>query len=200
MNDIIRQISEQLPSFLKRNIIFLALFFTGILFIIVGIFQQTSPNEEISLEKAVDSEEATAQSIYVDVGGAVMAPGLYKLDDGSRIQDVLVMAGGFSSDADREYIAQYLNLAQRLTDGAKLFIPKENMNSQKSVAGINTSVATIDINSASSSELDALPAIGMVTAEKIISNRPYTDIGELVSKKVMGQKTFDKVKDMISVY
>ncbi len=200
MNDIIRQISEKLPSFLKANIIFLVLFSAGIVFIIVGAFQQKSPKDEISLEKAVDSQDTTTQSIYVDVGGAVMAPGLYKLNDGSRIQDVLVMAGGFSSEADREYISQYLNLAQVLTDGTKLFIPKENTNSQKSVAGINTSSNTININTAPSGELDTLPAIGMVTAEKIISNRPYTEIGELVSKKVLGQKTFDKVKDMISVY
>ena len=200
MNDTIRQISDQIPSFLKRNIIFLVLFLAGVIFIIVGVFQQGSPKDEISLEKAADSQDTVTQSIYVDVGGAVMAPGLYKLNDGSRIQDVLVMAGGFSSEADREYISQYLNLAQVLTDGTKLFIPKENTNSQRSVAGINTSSDTININSASSAELDTLPAIGMVTAEKIISNRPYGEIGELVSKKVVGQKTFDKIKDMISVY
>lgn len=200
MNDTIGQIKEQIPSFLRRNIIFIALFFSGIVFIAVSLLQSFSPKNEITLEKGASSQEQSPQSIYVDVGGAVMAPGLYKLEDGSRVQDVLVMAGGFSSEADRDYIEQYLNLAQRLTDGAKLFIPKENTNIQKSVAGMATNSSTVNINSASSSELDALPAIGMVTAEKIISNRPYSEIGELVSKKVMGQKTFDKIKDLVSVY
>ena len=58
----------------------------------------------------------------------------------------------------------------------------------------------VNINTASETELDALPGVGPVTAQKIISNRPYQKIDDLVSKKAVGASVFSKIKDQISIY
>jgi competence protein ComEA len=201
MPDISSQVQEILLPFVKKNGLFLALFTSGILMTGYGILHDSTKSNEIELVKAEASESSNSTpKILVDVSGAVVVPGMYELDEGARVQDALVLAGGFDEAADKEYISQYLNLAQKLSDGAKLYIPRTNQNSKGEVAGIASISSLININTASESELDTLPAIGMVTAGKIIDGRPYQDIGDLVSKKIVGQKTYDKIKDLISVY
>lgn len=199
MNIETSQIQERILFFLRENILFTVLFMSGIALFIIGIIPKEK-KEEIQLVR--EETLSAPSSIYIDVSGAVLTPGLYKLNNGSRIQDAIVAAGGFSEEADREYISEYLNLAQKLNDGAKLFIPKENSSATQfgSVAGQSTTSLLVNINNASESELDTLPAIGEVTAEKIVKSRPYQEIGDLVTKKVIGQKTYDKIKDLISVY
>lgn len=76
-----------------------------------------------------------------------------------------------------------------------------NGASNNSSGGIQgTSSGTININQASESELDALPGIGPVTAQKIISNRPYQSVEDLLNKKAVGASEFAKIKDQMSVY
>lgn len=200
MSDSIRQIQELALPFLKKNGLFLALFISGLLMTGYGLFHEPKNDSEIELVKANLAQPAKSEAkLLVDVSGAVLNPGMYELKDGARVQDALVMAGGFDEDADKDYISQYLNLAQKLSDGTKIFIPKKNQDA-RSIAGVSSVTTLININTATESELDTLPAIGMVTAGKIIDARPYQEIGELVDKKVVGQKTFDKIKDLISVY
>lgn len=201
MPDNIGQIQELILPFVKKNGLFLALLIVGLVMVGYGLFYRPEGNSSIELVKAdPEMTKEIGSKILVDVSGAVVAPGMYELEDGARVQDALVMAGGFDQEADRDYISQYLNLAQKLKDGTKLYIPKENQEVGVAVAGVSTVTGLININSASESELDTLPAIGMVTAGKIIDGRPYQDIAELVSKKVVGQKTYDKIKDLVSVY
>ena len=127
--------------------------------------------------------------LVVDIGGEVARPGVYKLSTGARVEEALAAAGGITSDADINYIEKYLNRAMRLLDGQKIYIPR-----------IDAENAQLNINTANQSELEALPGIGPVTAGKIISNRPYQNISELLSKKIMGQKVYDQIKDQISVW
>jgi competence protein ComEA len=117
------------------------------------------------------------------------------------------MAGGMSQDADKIKVSQTLNLAAKLSDGAKLYIPsvgeqmmtsQESNNSMSVLSSSNTN--GININQASASELEALPGIGKVAADKIIKNRPYQNISELVEKKVIGGSVFEKIKTKISIY
>lgn len=186
-------------SFIRANLLFTFLFLGGIVLVGMSMFPKDK-KEDIQLVH--EEKEIPSQAIFVDVSGAVVNPGLYKLDQTARIQDALVMAGGFSSEADESYIAQYLNLAQKLTDGMKLYIPKQNETRiiGQSVAGLQTKSEKININSATLKELDSLPAVGEITASKIIEGRPYQDTIDLVEKKIIGQKTYDKIKDSISVY
>lgn len=173
------------------------LFALGAVFIIIGIISVSfarEPKDGIIFE----TNEASASSkIIIDVAGAVVKPGVYELLGDSRIQDALVAAGGLSSLADRDYVSRNLNLALKLKDGVKIYIPKAGESvSQKT----QNSESQININTASLSQLDKLPGIGPVTGQKIIDNRPYQDIQELLNKKIVGQKVFEQIKERITVY
>jgi competence protein ComEA len=140
------------------------------------------------------------REIAVDVEGAVQHPGVYRIDSQSRVEDALSAAGGYSAEADRQRISKTLNLASRVTDGAKVYIPAVG---ETAVAGAETAggdqSGIVSINGASQSEIEALPGIGAVTAGKLIQGRPYTSLEELMSKKVVGKKVFEQIKDKISL-
>jgi competence protein ComEA len=154
-------------------------------------------------EFVVEKDSGRGQSddgvkiIIVDVAGAVEKPGVYKLPNNSRTADALISAGGLSAAADREAVSKTINLAQKLTDGSKIYIP--SINESNSFNQSNKS-NLININFASLLELDSLEGVGPVTAQKIIDNRPYQNISDLVTKKVLGKAMFEKIKDKLSVY
>lgn len=151
---------------------------------------------------------ATASSrIKVDIEGAVAIPGVYELAASSRIQDLLIEAGGLSAEADRDWLSKNLNLAAKLIDGGKIFIPKVGEvtagkiedGKLKMDGQINKVFLRININSASSAELDTLPGVGPVTVQKIIDGRPYQTLDELVSRKILGKAIFDKIKNELVI-
>ena len=157
-------------------------------------------------------EEETAsisgQMLSVDVAGAVNVPGVYQLALGSRVEDGITVAGGLSNDADIEFIEQSLNRAAIVKDGAKIYVPKKgealgassyNSSSLSRRPDGSSYNELVSINRSSQSELEALPGIGPVTAQKIISNRPYMSLDELVSKKAMGTALYGKLKDTLSL-
>ena len=194
--------SETILNFLERFKLPLALSFLGLVLIIGGIFASginKSQVKEYPKESLVEGQKM----ILVDVSGAVKSAGVYKLADGSRIEEAVKAAGGFSEDSDKNYISKYINLAQKLVDGTKIYIPAvgESVSAAKvgQVAGTNTS-AKININTATQSELESLASVGPVTASKIISGRPYQKIEELTDKKIIGKAIFEKIKDSIVVY
>lgn len=204
-------VSKYFPL-IKKHWLPLSLGILGLIFFAYGSIGLFSANkassEDIVFEASAEQGSKEAKTILVDVEGAVVKPGVYKLPQESRIQDGLVAAGGLSAQADREYIAKNLNLAIKLTDGAKVFIPiiGEAVNGVSVLNASNTSsegivVGTlIDINTALESQLDSLPGIGPVTAQKIITGRPYASVNELLDKKIVGAKVFDQIKEKISVY
>jgi len=157
------------------------------------------------------SSEATASAnlgkLTVDVEGEVTVPGIYTLPIGSRVDDVLTAAGGLTSDADTAYVSRVLNRAGKLTDGAKIFIPRETERESMTAsdqlipdpAGESAGVSVMSVNTASQAELESLPGIGPVTAQKIISNRPYLTLEELVPRKVLGPSLYEDLKDSLSL-
>lgn len=172
----------------------------GIVLIIGGIFASSVNKQKPQYPQ--ESIVSSAKQISVDVSGAVNKPGVYQLKEGSRIEDAIAAAGGFSSSANGEYISKYFNMAQLVSDGSKIYVPVSGENGpavQSGVAGANTR-AKININTASQVDLEALPGIGPVTAAKIISDRPYSKIEDLLSLKVVFKSTFEKIKDLIVVY
>lgn len=152
------------------------------------------------------------KNITAEISGEVIKPGVYKLADGSRIDDLLIAAGGFSAKADRVWTDKFLNRAAKITDGQKVYIPSVDQQSNSVTAkdggGNQTTSSTIssdsngliDINTASLSQLDSLPGIGQVYGQSIIEHRPYSTIGELLSKGAIKQSLYNKVKDLVSVY
>lgn len=206
--DVRELILKYLPL-VKRNWLPLSLGILGLIFFaygLIGLFFSNKNSENVVFEANSSVQQpAEAKTILVDIEGAVEKPGLFKLPQESRIQDSLVAAGGLSAQADRDYIAKNLNLATKLTDGAKIYFPflGEAVNN---ATVLNTSSegivvgALININTASESQLDSLPGIGPVTAQKIIAGRPYGSVDEILSKKIVGAKVFDQIKEKVSVY
>jgi competence protein ComEA len=148
-----------------------------------------------------EKETAASEKIMVDIEGAVKKPGLHELALGTRIDDAIKAAGGLTKRADKNWLAKNLNLAAKLADGQKIYIPKIGESSSSRTSGQVASEITgkINVNTASESELDTLPGIGPVRAGKIIANRPYAKIEEVFSKGAVGEKTFEKIKDQINV-
>lgn len=198
----VRQV-EKLVNLLDNYKLPLGLCLVGLVLIIGGIFASgltRSKPKEFPEESLVQAQKI----ISVDISGAVNKPGVYKLNGWARIEDAINAAGGISQDASQEYVSKYINLAQKLIDGTKVYIPKNGeqllLGQQAgSVSGVSTA-SSVNINNATQAELEALPGIGPVTASKIISDRPYQNTGELLSKKIVGKAVFEKIKDSIVVY
>jgi len=180
----------------------------GLILLAVGYFIFTYYSQSDVQMEVVSSPTETIQTIMVDLQGAVEKPGVYEMKTGDRIQDLLIKAGGLSAEADRDWVNKNLNLALKLSDSAKIWIPSKSetqtvsvvaASSQTLVAG--TSITDkININSASLNDLDTLSGIGSARAQAIINNRPYTTIDDLVSKKVITKSVFEKIKERITVY
>ena len=181
----------------------------GIVLIIGGIFASGLNQQSASRRTTAFPKESMVEAsrlISVDVSGAVNKPGVYKLNEGSRIEEAVKEAGGFSDSANKEYISKYLNMAQKLIDGSKVYVPIEgdssssgNSQSQIQTQGAESG-AKVNINSSTQSELEALPGIGTVTASRIISDRPYQTIEDLLNKKIVKKSTFEKIKDQLVIY
>lgn len=172
----------------------LAFAIAGITFVSAGIYftLHKNINEEIKFSQ---EQTATASgSIVVHIAGEVKSPGVYTMPFSSRVNDLLSKAGGLTENADREFIDRSVNLASPLKDGAKIYIPKAGATN---TLGASTSVS---INSSPLDQLDKLPDIGQVRAQKIIDNRPYQTLEELVEKKIISQSVFEKIKDKISLW
>lgn len=185
--------------------------FAGLMFLGYGLIgfsgnKQTGNDIVFESASASDSAKESVKKIVVDIEGAVEKPGVYELDKDSRVQDVLIKAGGMSDEADRGLVAKSMNLAAPIIDGAKIYIPFEGEESAHFVSTLGSTDSDdglqglINVNTASENDLDTLPGVGPVTAGKIIGSRPYEKTEDLVTKKAVGNATFEKIKDKISVY
>lgn len=189
---------------IKKYPLFALFLFLGLIFFALGLISLSASNSSdsaIIFEDNIASSSASLKGILVDVEGAVVKPGVYRIPFDGRIKDVIILANGLSENADREWVAKNINLAQKLVDGAKVYIPSISQNEKgKSQNYTGGETGSININTASLSELDSLVGVGVVTAQKIIDNRPYGAIDELVSKKAVSKSVFEKIKGRISAF
>lgn len=149
----------------------------------------------------IEADDGLGTEIWVDVQGGVVRPGVYSLREGDRVKDALIAAGGLGGQADREAVAKYINLAEKIKDGTKLYIPVLGESEQENredgqVQGLSD--RRVNINTATKSELDQLKGVGEARAQTIIEGRPYQTIDEV--KKVLPSNVYEQIKDMITVY
>ena len=147
--------------------------------------------------------------LVVDVQGAVLKPGVQRLPAGSRVGDAIAAAGGYGPRVDAERAAAELNLAAPVADGDRIVVPARG--DPASGAGGSDGGADggggsegrlVDLNTASESELDALPGVGPVTVGKILdarAERPFASVDELRERKIVGAATFEKLRDLVTV-
>ncbi len=146
--------------------------------------------------------------LCVHISGAVMRPGVYELPEGSRLYEAVDRAGGFSVDADGEY----MNLAAVLEDGKQYHIPTfeeaealraGGVTDGKEEASAFTSDGKLDINLAQAEDFMQLNGIGESKAKAIVAyreeNGPFTDIEEIKNVSGIGEGTFQRLKDQITV-
>ncbi|HUJ55894.1 MAG TPA: ComEA family DNA-binding protein [Gaiellaceae bacterium] len=138
--------------------------------------------------------------LVVDVAGAVRRPGLYRLPSGSRIQNAIVAAGGATRKAQLDAV----NLAAPLADGEQVLVP----GSGAAAAAVGSASASepspsapLDLNTATAEQLDALPGVGPVTAQKIIAYRqahgPFHAVDELQGVPGIGPAKMAQLKGLV---
>lgn len=185
----------------------------GIILLVVGIGINFKDNFWEKTEIKVTSKNISPTPIIdiqvnskvkIDIAGEVIKPGVYELNNGDRIIDILVMAGGLGVNADREWVEKNLNQAEKLVDGQKIYIPKvgEEIKIDNKVLGIRES-KIIRLNTATIEDLDKLTGIGPAIAGRIIDYRTknggFKDINELKLVSGIGDKLFEKIKDEIAL-
>lgn len=204
MESISEKIFDLLSKIPRSFYLPISLILISLVFIFIGLIQLLNPHKDIAnqpIEKEVAAtSSANTGALHVDIEGAVMRPGVYVLPQNSRVQDVLVAAGGLSAQSDRELVAKSINLASKVADGAKIYIPKIGDTVQNAqVDFLGARVILLDLNSATLDELHNLSGVGPTTAQKIINGRPYQSVNELLSKKIVSNTIFQKIKDKVTV-
>lgn len=163
---------------------------------------------------ATTSTVAAPSEIVVHVAGAVVAPGVYRLDPSARVVDAIELAGGLAADAH----ADAVNLAAPLADGDRVYVPGPGDEVAAVPAGVTSSGAPgaaatgadgsvaagpIDVNSATADQLDTLPGIGPSTAAAIVAHReangPFGSVDGLADVRGIGPAKLDAIRALVTV-
>lgn len=158
-----------------------------------------------------DTGDEAPTQVMVDVGGAVMQPGVVTLAEGSRVADAIAAAGGLAADAD----TSSLNQAAKVADGQKVSVPRVgeasvapgSADSSGAIGSAYDSSASgsglVNINSASAEELDALPGVGPSTAAAIVEDReqngPFNSVDDLLRVSGIGEKKLERLRSAACV-
>lgn len=203
----------------KQKII-IAIILTIILLVIgYYIWDITQDNSEIiedydeqNIEEIEDNIKISQSTeIIIHIAGAVENEGIQKLPENSRVADAIEAAGGLTSDAN----ANCINLAQKIADGQKIYIPFNNeeetsvekmseVNIQEPVQIIDdTSEKLVNINTATQTELETLSGIGTSTATKIINyrkeNGKFKSIEDIKNVSGIGENKYENIKNNITI-
>src|SRR5436309_3879653 len=137
--------------------------------------------------------------LFVDVVGAVRRPGLYRLREGSRVADAVTRAGGPTRHAQMELV----NLAALVADGEQVVVPRRGASAVGGVSGAGAVASgPVHLNGATLEQLDALPGIGPVTAQKILSYRQehgaFGSVDELDAVPGIGPARLEQLRELVA--
>jgi competence protein ComEA len=166
---------------------------------------QTSAGLAPPAAAPTETAAAAPAAVVVDVVGAVRRPGLYRLPQGARIADAVSRAGGATRKAD----VALINLAAPLADGEQVVVPRRGTAALGTPAAAGGSSASgapsggpVHLSTATLDQLDSLPGIGPVTAQKILDYRQqhgaFTSVDELDAVPGIGPVRLDKLKDLVA--
>ena len=152
-----------------------------------------------AVEQAAETRVVEPQTVYVYVCGAVRTPGVVEVPEGSRAAEALELAGGMTTEADPFYV----NLAEIVTDGQKLYFPTASEAEELEAAGKAAEEGLVNINTASAEELCTLPGIGASRAADIVryreKNGAFQTKEDIMKVSGIKQNAYDKLCDRITV-
>ena len=141
-------------------------------------------------------EPTAPPPIVVDVEGAVARPGVVRLAPGARVADAVAAAGGTTPDAD----PAALNRAAVVRDGARVYVPRYGETPPAGSVG-SESERKVDINHASTAEIESLPGIGPSTAARIVrarEQRAFAKVEELQTRGLVTARVFADIRDLVT--
>ena len=161
---------------------------------------------------------STGGDVVVEIVGAISRPGVFRLPPDARIGDLVAAAGGYGPRVDVVRAGRELNLAAPLHDGEQVRVPSRDdppapatgpatnggggSGGGTNGSGGDPTTGLIDLNHASATELESLYGIGPATSGKIIASReeqPFVSVDDLRTRKLVGEKTFEKLRDLVTV-
>ena len=190
-----------------------------------GLIVGAPPSSATALPGAAPATLVSASpTLVIHAAGAVMTPGVYRLPDPSRVDDVIVAAGGLAADADQDV----LNRAARVGDGERIFVPQKGRVLPSVVVGGSAAAANVgvmpggtsgvsgaatntpgdaggvvDLNAASTEQLDTLPGIGPAIASRIIEKRTrlgrFRSVNQLLDVPGIGDAKFSTLRTKVKV-
>ncbi|MCX7522291.1 ComEA family DNA-binding protein [Microbacterium sp. STN6] len=173
-----------------------------------GVASSDAPHGPTGAAGSGSTGEGASVQLYVHVLGAVAKPGLYRLHSGARVVDAIAAAGGFVADAEQGGV----NLARELADGEQLVVPHIGEAADAAAAppgapgvagGGSAAPAVVNLNTATLDQLESLPRIGPSMAQRILdwrtTNGRFRSVEDLMNVSGIGQKTFDGLKDQVTV-
>ena len=144
------------------------------------------------------AKPATPAEVVVDVVGAVRRAGLYRLPQGSRIADAVTRAGGATRKADLALV----NLAAPVSDGTQIVVPVRAPAVAGGGSEPSAPAGPVHLNTATLEDLDALPGVGPVTAQKILDylqqHGAFASVDELDAIPGIGPKRLDQLRDLVA--
>ncbi|WP_207940338.1 competence protein ComEA [Enterococcus sp. DIV2402] len=182
----------------------------SVIYIFVPKKATVSDWEELPMEQSetppveITSSSSSAKMV-IDIKGEVKKPGVYELEPGARVEEIVLLAGGFTDKAEE----RQLNLAEKLTDQQMIYVPNKEEAKELSIPSVtnegNTSKESslVNINTADLTELQTLTGIGPAKAQAIIDyrdeNGQFKTIEELKEVNGFGEKTVEKLKESITI-
>lgn len=178
----------------------------SILFLLMCAGCGNASESELFIEEEPDiivvEKKVEAEVIVVEIKGQVLRPGVYTMEQGARLNDLMSISGGPTGSADLKNV----NLAMKILDGESFYIPSEDEDAPEvlvSGAGEGTGSKKIDLNAATREELMSVTGIGPSTADNILAYREengrFNSVEDLLNVNRIGEKTLEKIRPFFMV-
>jgi competence protein ComEA len=164
----------------------------------------TLPRAGTAADPATTTTTAPVQ-VVAHAAGAVRAPGVYRLESGSRAADLVAAAGGATPDAD----LQRLNLAAPVADGERVYVPRVGEVAPPAVAGPSGGASEgsgdgpVNLNTATAEQLEELPGVGPAIAAAILDERErrgrFATVDDLLDVRGIGEARLEQLRDLVTV-
>jgi competence protein ComEA len=191
----------QLPEISRRRALAYVLALLAVLSLAGRVAFKDDHPEPAAAPLNLRAEPAPARRLVVHVVGQVFKPGLYSLPEGSRVDDAISRAGGPKPSAALVAV----NLAAPVADGQQIVVPSKREAAQALAGGSVAGAAggRVHLNSATLDQLDELPGIGPVTAQKILDYRTehgaFGSVEELDAVPGIGPATLAELRDLVDL-